>query len=306
MAWQGAPALNANRSLQPASISCSSNSRLPRSLKPSSQRSAATQLSSVTMAAVSGTAAAATAEASADKAACNAPTEAARKALFGVAEEQPAEVEAAVRGRLPGWLSGSLVVNGGGDYSHMSHMFDGYGVLAKVRLQGGKAWGAQRYLDSKAYREYTREGRVVLREFGTRAEVSGPLGELKEVLRQLAGLMTKNPSFTDNASVSLQPVRRGAAAGGPLLMAMSETPPASYLINPSDLSTTEQVTYDDGLPGDLTTAHPSILADGSLLNFTRSLPFGGFHVYKQDPTTLRRTQVRRGWVGCGSALAFCG
>jgi hypothetical protein len=52
-----------------------------------------------------------------------------------------------------------------------------------------------------------------------------------------------------------------------------------------------QVTYDDGLPGDLTTAHPSIAADGSLINFTRSLPFGGFHVYKQDPATLRRTQV---------------
>lgn len=54
-----------------------------------------------------------------------------------------------------------------------------------------------------------------------------------------------------------------------------------------------QVTYDDGLPGDLTTAHPSILPDGSLLNFTRSLPFGGFHVYRQDPATLRRTQVGR-------------
>jgi carotenoid cleavage dioxygenase-like enzyme len=71
---------------------------------------------------------------------------------------QPVEVEAAVRGELPAWLSGSLVVNGGGDYSHMNHMFDGYGLLAKVRLQGGKAWGAQRYVDSKSYRAYKREG----------------------------------------------------------------------------------------------------------------------------------------------------
>ncbi|KAF6266758.1 carotenoid oxygenase [Scenedesmus sp. NREL 46B-D3] len=243
------------------------------------------------MAAVSGMPAAAPAEASADKAACNAPTEAARKALFGVAQEQPVEAEAVVRGELPGWLWGSLVVNGGGDYSHMNHMFDGYGLLAKVRVQGGRAWGAQRYVDSKAYRAYKREGRVVMREFATRPEVSGPLGELKELLGQLAGLVTKNPIFTDNASVSLQPVRRGAAAGGPLLMAMSETPPSSYIVDPSDLSTVEQVAYDDGLPGDLTTAHPSILADGSLLNFTRSLPFGGFHVYKQDPTTLQRTQL---------------
>jgi hypothetical protein len=84
-------------------------------------------------------------------------------------------------------------------------------------------------------------GRVVVREFATRPEVSGPLGELAELLSQLLGLMTKNPTFTDNASVSLQPVRQSAAAGGPLLMAMSETPPASYIINPRDLTTMEQV-----------------------------------------------------------------
>jgi carotenoid cleavage dioxygenase-like enzyme len=71
---------------------------------------------------------------------------------------QPVEVEAAVRGQLPAWLSGSLVVNGGGDYSHMNHMFDGYGLLAKVRLQGGRAWGSQRYVDSKVFRAYKREG----------------------------------------------------------------------------------------------------------------------------------------------------
>jgi hypothetical protein len=88
-----------------------------------------------------------------------------------------------------------------------------------------------------------RLGRVVVREFATRPEVSGPLGELQELISQLVGLMTKNPSFTDNASVSLQPVRRAGGGGGPLLMAMSETPPASYIINPIDLTTMEQVGY---------------------------------------------------------------
>lgn len=82
---------------------------------------------------------------------------------------------------------------------------------------------------------------MVVREFATRPEVSGLFGELKELLSQLAGLISKNPSFTDNASVSLQPVRRAGAGGGPLLMAMSETPPASYIINPADLTTMEQV-----------------------------------------------------------------
>lgn len=57
-----------------------------------------------------------------------------------------------------------------------------------------------------------------------------------------------------------------------------------------------QVKYTDGVKGDLSTAHPSIMPDGTLLNFTRSLPNGGFHVYKQDPNTLTRTEVG-GWVG---------
>lgn len=33
------------------------------------------------------------------------------------------------------------------------------------------------------------------------------------------------------------------------------------------------------------------MADGTLVNFSRSTPNGGFHVYKQDPQTLKRTCV---------------
>jgi hypothetical protein len=64
-----------------------------------------------------------------------------------------------------------------------------------------------------------------------------------------------------------------------------------------------QVKYTDGVPGDLSTAHPTILSDGSLLNFTRSLPNGGFHVYKQDTTTLKRTEVR-GVAGAGCVASM--
>eukprot|EP00878_Enallax_costatus_P013309 GHUV01013914.1.p1 GENE.GHUV01013914.1~~GHUV01013914.1.p1 ORF type:complete len:366 (+),score=113.14 GHUV01013914.1:1044-2141(+) len=72
---------------------------------------------------------------------------------------------------------------------------------------------------------------------------------------------------------------------------MSETPAASYLLDPETLDTVQQVLYNDGVPGDLTTAHPSILSDGTLLNFSRTLPFGGFHIYKQEPLTLKRVEV---------------
>jgi Retinal pigment epithelial membrane protein len=111
-------------------------------------------------------------------------------------------------------------------------------------------------------------------------------------------VMGRSP-FTDNASVSLQLAGSGLMAGGAhdssssgVLLAMSETPNASYLVRAEDLTTIQRVEYEDNMPGYLTTAHPGVMSDGTLVNFTRSLPFGGFHVYRQDPVSLRRTQAR--------------
>jgi hypothetical protein len=89
-------------------------------------------------------------------------------------------------------------------------------------------------------------GRVAFREFATPAETSGLFGQLLNLGSQLFGLMTGNPEFTDNASVSLAAVGAAAARGssgssGKLLLAMSETPAANYLVNPDDISTVEQV-----------------------------------------------------------------
>lgn len=61
-------------------------------------------------------------------------------------------------GELPGWLSGSLVVNGGGDFTRMQHMFDGYALICSVRVEAGKAWGRQRYVQTKAYNSYKEQG----------------------------------------------------------------------------------------------------------------------------------------------------
>ncbi|GFH15046.1 carotenoid cleavage dioxygenase, partial [Haematococcus lacustris] len=62
-----------------------------------------------------------------------------------------------------------------------------------------------------------------------------------------------------------------------------ESLPSLYRVRPSDLVTLEQVQLqDDGVEGQLTTAHPKLQDGGrSLINFTRTLPAGGFHLYKQ-------------------------
>ncbi|GFH05876.1 uncharacterized protein HaLaN_00411, partial [Haematococcus lacustris] len=79
---------------------------------------------------------------------------------------------------------------------------------------------------------------------------------------QLAGNMLsvvlKGEGFTDNACVNAIPLPDGN------VMALSEVINSMYLVRSSDLSTLRQ------------------LLDGghSLVNVSRTIPMGGFHVYK--------------------------
>lgn len=65
---------------------------------------------------------------------------------------QVEEVEAVLKGKLPEWLAGTFLQNGGGDYTGMDHMFDGFALISKLRISGGRVYGSQRYLQSQAYR----------------------------------------------------------------------------------------------------------------------------------------------------------
>ncbi len=48
---------------------------------------------------------------------------------------------------------------------------------------------------------------------------------------------------------------------------MTETLPGTYLVDPATLSTLQRVRYQDGIKGDITTAHPTALPNGDLVNF---------------------------------------
>jgi hypothetical protein len=62
---------------------------------------------------------------------------------------------------MSGWCDAAayLCAAGGGDYSKMRHMFDGYGFLSRLRIEDGRAWGSQRYVQSKAYQAYKAQGK---------------------------------------------------------------------------------------------------------------------------------------------------
>lgn len=208
----------------------------------------------------------------------------ARAALFGCAQ-QVDDVEAAVTGTFPSWINGSILMNGGANYTGMQHLFDGYAMLCKIRFIQGRVYGSQKYLQSKAYRHFEDTQSMRYMEFGT--PLGNGLPPLQRLLKTLTLLFTEGIDgfSTDNASVNVIPLPTGS------VLAVSEAVASTYHADPETLATGSQVKYDDAVPGQLTTAHPKMLEDGTIISFTRSFPFGGFHVYRQDPVTLKRTQI---------------
>jgi carlactone synthase / all-trans-10'-apo-beta-carotenal 13,14-cleaving dioxygenase len=247
----------------------------------------------------------------------SAPSDAARATLIGSAQEvlgpQPLP-STAVQGKLPPWLRGSLVANGGGDYSGTFHLFDGFASVARVGLNegvggadgngSGSATFAQRMVRTRAYERKRQTGKVAYREFATAPPIEPPgslAAEAKALLGQVAQLVSGKPEFTDNASVNLIPVRLpGNDSDARMLLAVSETPGASYLLDAKTLETVRSAAPDatgarDGVPGMLTTAHPARLPGsprGELVNFTRTLPFGGMHLYRMDTRGERALERR--------------
>eukprot|EP00775_Hariotina_reticulata_P005847 gene5847-6088_t len=229
------------------------------------------------------------------------------------------EVETTVIGTIPRWLSGMLIMNGGGDFSQMRHLFDGYALLSKFRLADGRAWGSQRYLGTKAYQAYKAQGHVVYNEFGT------PPGSLWSFMQQMLAPIIRLVSdracpMTDNACVSLYAVGTGAAVAAQitrsrkerhinssdmldsaakqtaapddaLLLAITEDQFGNYLVNPETLETLQQVQFSDGVPAIMQSPHPAVLDSGMLINFSRTFPFGGMHVWRQDRSSLQREKI---------------
>ena len=61
--------------------------------------------------------------------------------------------------------------------------------------------------------------------------------------------------ITDNASVNIVPFGTGTA------LALTEAKPGAYLVDTGNLQTIGRVTYTDGIPGSLTSAHCSVMED---------------------------------------------
>lgn len=74
--------------------------------------------------------------------------------------------------------------------------------------------------------------------------------------------------FTDNSSVNVLPTPNGKQ-----LLSLTEFVSSTYCIDFDTLKTLGRLDHGDGVEGLLTTAHPTLLPDGSLINLTSGVRF---------------------------------
>jgi len=161
---------------------------------------------------------------------------------FGKTQHQITSRSLTIEGKIPDWLSGTLIRNGPGTFSiggdQYRHWFDGLAMLHKFSINNGHISYSNKFLDTQSYREAQKEGKIVFSEFATDPSWS-LLDRVKHVIK---------PKITDSAKVNVTKI-------GENYMALAETP-IQILFNPETLETMGRFSYEDRLVGQMTTVHP--------------------------------------------------
>jgi carotenoid cleavage dioxygenase-like enzyme len=201
-----------------------------------------------------------------------------RGLLFRSLVDEVTDVPLRVRGRLPEWLGGTLVRNGPAlfelERQRLRHWFDGQAMLHAFAIADGRVRYTNRFVRGRALRANLAAGRLRYREFAT--DPCHALFARCKALFDPAG----PGGVTDNAAVSVVRLGRHVAAltEGAL--------PVTF--DPATLETLGVVGWDGRRDPvrepQITTAHPHVRADGTLVNFT--VRFGRhtrYEVFVADP-----------------------
>nr|AFZ78092.1 retinoid isomerohydrolase [Petromyzon marinus] len=198
-------------------------------------------------------------------------------ALYETAQEVKTPMPTQVQGRIPSWLSGSLMRLGPGLFEVGSeeflHLFDGQALLHKFEISNGAVTYACRFLKTDTYMRAMTENRIAITEFGT---VAYP-DPCKNIFSRFFSYFQKI-EITDNALVNVYPV-------GEDFYACTET---NFItkINPETLETVAKVDLCKYISINGATAHPHIERDGTVYNigncFGKGLSFA-YNIIKIPP-----------------------
>jgi len=189
-------------------------------------------------------------------------------------DEAPVEV----RGSLPGWLRGSLLLNGPAlwelERGRYAHWFDGLAMLHRLRIADGRAVYRNRFLESEDYRRSTAARRPAFGGFDT--------PDPTPILQRLRHLGA--PPMTDNGAVVMSRI-------GERWIAQTETPVVTEF-EPDTLATRGRFAFDDDLAIQLMSAHGMTDAQGTYWNVGVELgPKCRYTVFRVRPGSARREPI---------------
>ncbi len=187
-----------------------------------------------------------------------------------------------VSGQIPQWLNGSLIRTGPAKYvlkeQRLNHWFDGFAMLHNFTFSAGQVSYRNRFLQSEAYLSAQKNGKVNYREFAT-----DPSRSIVDKFSSISG----TASLTDNDNVNVTKIADE-------YVALTETSkPTSF--DPKTLDTKEHFMFDDGLAGQVTTAHPHFdFATGESFNYLINLSAQShYQVYKIPDASKKRQLIAK-------------
>ncbi len=184
-----------------------------------------------------------------------------------------------MEGRLPEWLTGSLLRTGPARFEFedqkLNHWYDGMAMLHKFTFRDGKVSYANRFLESEVYQLGLETGRLRVSEYAT--DPCRPLFK-----RFMAYFST--PGVTDNGNINI--IRYDD-----VLAATSETPlPVRF--DPDTLASGGHVEFEDDLDTQVDIAHPHYDRDGTIYSY--AIHYGlhsRYYVYRIRPGTRCREVI---------------
>jgi beta,beta-carotene 9',10'-dioxygenase len=171
-----------------------------------------------------------------------------------------------VQGRIPDWLTGTLLRNGPGTLrvgeQRYRHWFDGLAMLHKFSFSGGSVAYANKFLDTQAYRAAEKSGQISYSEFAT--------DPCRSMFARVMAVF--DPQISDNAKVSL-------TRHADHYLALAETP-IQVEFDPETLKTAGVFAYEENAVGQTTTVHPHFDA-GDMYNLvTRYHRVSHYRIYR--------------------------
>lgn len=163
-----------------------------------------------------------------------------------------------VLGKIPSWLSGTLIRNGPSkfklDRQKLNHWFDGLSMLHKFSFTNGQVSYANKFIKSNAYKHAKENGKISFNEFAT--------DPCRSIFNRVSAMFSSHA--TDNTNVNITRIANK-------FIAMTESPiPVEF--DPYTLETLGVVDYNDHISGNISTAHPHHdFGKGETINYMTQL-----------------------------------